>query len=108
MSVHMRRFTVSGTVLAFALTAVGVGPAAHADAPALSLRPAVASAVPPPPSEALPAALDVYEPYEPQVSCDPRTKPGVLAFAALMTARYHTGATGTSQTRARVPITGVF
>jgi hypothetical protein len=62
MSVHMRRFTVSGTVLAFALTAVGVGPAAHADAPALSLRPAVASAVPAPPSKALPAALDVYKP----------------------------------------------
>jgi hypothetical protein len=41
MSFHMRRFTLSGTALVFALTAVGVAPAAHADAPALSLRPAV-------------------------------------------------------------------
>jgi Putative peptidoglycan binding domain len=97
MSVQLRRFIVSGTALVFALAAVGVGPAAHADAPAPSMRPAVASAVPLPPSKALPAALDVYEPYEPQVSCDPRPKPGVIAFAALMTARY-TGATGTFRT----------
>jgi hypothetical protein len=54
MSVHMRRFTVSGTALAFALTAVGVGPAAHADVPALSLRPAVTSPVPAAPSAATP------------------------------------------------------
>ena len=29
------------------------------------------------------------------MSCDPRAKPGVVAFAALMTARYKTGAKGT-------------
>jgi peptidoglycan hydrolase-like protein with peptidoglycan-binding domain len=34
-------------------------------------------------------------PYQAQVSCDPRAKPGVTAFAALMRAHYMTGATGT-------------
>jgi hypothetical protein len=98
MSVQLRRLTLSGTALAFALAAAGVAPVAHADVQAISLRPAVAAMVPAPPSKALPAALDVYEPYEPQVSCDPRPKPGVTAFAALMTARYKTGAMGTYRT----------
>jgi len=80
MFVHSRRLTVGGTALAFALT-VGLAPAAQA-------------AIPSPPSKALPAALDARPPYEPQVSCDPRNKPGVYAFAALMTARYRTGAQG--------------
>lgn len=75
------RLAVSGTALAFALT-VGLAPVAQA-------------AIPGPPSKTLPAALDVRTPYEPQVSCDPRAKPGVVAFAALMTARYKTGAQGT-------------
>jgi len=81
MAVKARRFTVSGTVLAFALT-VGVAPAARA-------------AIPTPPSKTLPAVLDAKTPYEPQVSCDPRLKPGVAAFAALMKARYRTGYIGT-------------
>jgi hypothetical protein len=98
MSVQLRRFTVSGTALAVALMTAGVAPLAHADPPALSVRPAVATTVPAPPSKVLPALLDVYEPYEPQVSCDPRPKPGVIAFAALMTARYQTGGTGTYRT----------
>lgn len=80
MSVQTRRLTVSGTTLAIALT-VGVAPAAQA-------------AIPAPPSKALPAAVDVKTPYEGQVSCDPRPKPGVTAFAALMRARYKTGTVG--------------
>jgi len=36
-------------------------------------------------------------PYEPQLSCDPRDKPGVVAFAALMKASYKTGTTGISR-----------
>ena len=82
MSVRRRRMTVGGTALAFALT-VCVAPAAHA----------IPS--PPSPAHALPSALDAQPPYEPQVSCDPRPKPGVTAFAALMTARYTIGAKGT-------------
>ena len=82
MSVQTRRLAVSGTAVAFALT-FGLAPAAQA------------AAIPSPPSKALPSVLDVQTPYEPQVSCDPRSKPGVVAFAALMTARYKTGAKGT-------------
>jgi len=81
MSVQTRRLTVSGIAVAFALT-VGIAPAAQA-------------AIPSPPSKALPVALDARAPYEPQVSCDPRSKPGVVAFGALMTARYKIGAKGT-------------
>ena len=84
MSVHFRRLTVSGTALVFALT-MGLAPAAQA-------------AIPSPPSKGLPAALDARAPYEPQVACDPRYKPGVSAFAALMTARYRTGAQGSFRT----------
>jgi peptidoglycan hydrolase-like protein with peptidoglycan-binding domain len=43
--------------------------------------------------KALPPALDLRTPYEPQLSCDPRDKPGVVAFAALMKAGYKTGTT---------------
>lgn len=80
MSVRARRFTVSVTALAFALT-VGMAPAAQA--------------IPSPPTKALPVALDVKTPYEGQVSCDPRPKPGLTAFAALMKVRYKTGSIGT-------------
>ena len=97
MSVHPRRLVTCGTALALALTVVGGGPA-QAGAAALSVRPALAPVVPAPPSEALPVALDVFEPYAPQVSCDPRPKPGVSAFGALMTSWYKTGATGTFRT----------
>jgi hypothetical protein len=82
MSARTSRMTVGGTALAFALT-IGLAPAAEA------------IPTPPGPSRSLPAALDARPPYEPQVSCDPRAKPGVTAFAALMTARYKTGAQGT-------------
>jgi peptidoglycan hydrolase-like protein with peptidoglycan-binding domain len=66
--------------IAFAVT-VGVAPTAHA-------------VTPKPPAKALPVAVDVGTPYEGQVSCDPRSKPGVTAFAALMKARYKTGFIG--------------
>ena len=82
MSVQIRRMAVSGMAVAFALT-FGLAPAAQA------------AAIPSPPSKALPASLDASTPYEPQVSCDPRSKPGVVAFAALMTAQYKTGAKAT-------------
>ena len=78
---HARRLIVSGTALAFTLT-VGVAPTAQA-------------AIPAPLTKALPVALDAHTPYEPQVSCDPRPKPGVTAFYAAMSARYRTGAAGT-------------
>jgi hypothetical protein len=80
MSVRTR-LIVGTTALALAMT-VGMAPAAQA-------------AIPTPPAKALPAALDVRTPYLPQVSCDPRPKPGVTAFAALMKARYKTGFIGT-------------
>jgi len=81
MFVRTRRLTVGVTALTFALT-VGWAPAAEA-------------AIPTPPTKALPAAVDVKTPYEPQVSCDPRPKAGVVAFAALMTGQYKTGTVGT-------------
>ena len=81
MSFRTSSFTVGVTALVLALT-VGVAPTARA-------------AIPSPPSKALPAALDVKTPYQAQVSCDPRPKPGVTAFGALMSARYKIGYKGT-------------
>jgi peptidoglycan hydrolase-like protein with peptidoglycan-binding domain len=91
MSVRARLVTLGGTVLAVPLMAVGVASAAEA------ATPAVAPVVPVPPTKALPAALDIRTPYEAQLSCDPRDKPGVTAFAALMKANYKTGVTGISR-----------
>jgi peptidoglycan hydrolase-like protein with peptidoglycan-binding domain len=39
----------------------------------------------------LPAALDIAVPYQGQTICDPRPRPGVLAFATLMTTYYAMG-----------------
>jgi len=97
MSRHNRLVTVSGTALVFALSATGLVPAAQAGALAAPLRPAIAPLVAAPPGKALPAALDVKTPYEAQVSCDPRTQPGVAAFAALMTSQYKTGVATTNR-----------
>jgi len=80
MSAQTRRSIVGVTILGFALT-VGLAPSAQA--------------IPTPPSRVLPVALDARTGYQPQVSCDPRAKPGVTAFAALMTSRYKTGSIGT-------------
>jgi len=91
MSVRARLVTISGTVLAVPLMAVGVASAARANPPP------AAPVVPKPPTKALPVAVDVRTPYEAQRSCDPRDKPGVIAFAALMKANYKTGSTGISR-----------
>ncbi|HEV7194416.1 MAG TPA: hypothetical protein VGN19_00615, partial [Pedococcus sp.] len=55
---------------------------------------AQAATLPKPPTKALPSALDAASPYEPQSICDPVAKPGVLAFATLMTTYYKVGNTG--------------
>ncbi|MEP7194564.1 MAG: peptidoglycan-binding domain-containing protein [Actinomycetota bacterium] len=80
MSGRTRRLTVGVTAIAFAMT--------------LGLAPTAQAATPKPPTKALPSALDVRPPYEPQVSCDPRPKAGVVAFAALMKTQYQTGTMG--------------
>jgi peptidoglycan hydrolase-like protein with peptidoglycan-binding domain len=92
MSVRARLVTLGGTVLAVPLVAVGVASAAHA------ATPAPAPVAPKAPHKSLPAALDAKTPYEAQVSCDPRDKPGVSAFAALMKSNYKSGVTGISRT----------
>ena len=53
-----------------------------------------AAAVQAPPTRTLPSALDVYVPYQGQTICDPVARPGVLAFARLMTSHYGMGSTG--------------
>ena len=55
---------------------------------------AQASGVPKPPTKSLPAALDVAPPYQGQRICDPTAKPGVVAFAKLMTTHYKMGTIG--------------
>lgn len=42
----------------------------------------------PPTNEALPAQVDEKGPFEQQISCDPETRPGVLAFAYLVSGHY--------------------
>ena len=107
MSVRARLVTFGGTVLALPFVAVGAASVAHADtpqppAPPRTPVPAPAPVVPVPvvpaaPSKSLPAALDARTPYEAQLSCDPRDKPGVTAFAALMKNTYKSGVTGISR-----------
>ncbi|HET7399720.1 MAG TPA: peptidoglycan-binding protein [Intrasporangium sp.] len=46
---------------------------------------------PPHPSRPLPVALDVAVPYQAQTICDPRARPGVVAFATLLTSYYRVG-----------------
>ncbi|HEY3604096.1 MAG TPA: hypothetical protein VGL04_05455, partial [Sporichthyaceae bacterium] len=43
---------------------------------------------------ALPAQVEAYSPYLPQVSCDPNPKPGVVAFEQLMLTTYKHGWSG--------------
>jgi hypothetical protein len=48
------------------------------------------AAVPTPHSAvALPVGVEPMPPYQPQTYCDPKDKPGVLAFGQLLTATYH-------------------
>ncbi|GAB2747610.1 hypothetical protein GCM10027039_01540 [Terrabacter koreensis] len=54
---------------------------------------APAAAVQAPPTRPLPSGLDVYVPYQGQTVCDPVARPGVLAFARLMTSHYGMGST---------------
>jgi Putative peptidoglycan binding domain len=82
MSARKRMSTLISTAAVIALMAAGAAPA-------------TALTIPAPVSKPLPVALDVKTPYEAQTSCDPRPKPGVVAFNALMTARYKTGGVGT-------------
>jgi hypothetical protein len=51
----------------------------------------VVTAVPATPAGLNPATVDLPSPYEPQVSCDPVAKPGVLAFRDLMLGTFKTG-----------------
>jgi peptidoglycan hydrolase-like protein with peptidoglycan-binding domain len=50
-----------------------------------------AATLPKPPTKALPSALDVASPYQAQRLCDPQAKPGVVAFAKLMSTHYKIG-----------------
>lgn len=52
---------------------------------------AQAATLPKPPTKALPSALDVASPYQAQRLCDPQAKPGVVAFAKLMSGYYKVG-----------------
>jgi peptidoglycan hydrolase-like protein with peptidoglycan-binding domain len=62
--------------------------------PAQAAMAATTPSVPKPPSKSLPAALDVAPPYQAQRICDPVAKPGVVAFATLMTSHYKLGSAG--------------
>ncbi|MHB1473354.1 MAG: peptidoglycan-binding domain-containing protein [Dermatophilaceae bacterium] len=101
MSVRARVVTLSGAALAVPLMAIGLASTARADTtpvtPVSPPTPAPVPVVPAAPTKTLPVALDIRTPYEPQLSCDPRDKPGVAAFAALMKASYKTGTTGISR-----------
>jgi len=57
----------------------------------LAAASAQAATVPRPPSKALPSALDVASPYQAQRLCDPVAKPGVTAFAQLLSSHYGLG-----------------
>ena len=74
------------TLRATAFAAALAGPLALV-APA---APSEAATIPRPPSKPLPAALDIVAPYQRPTTCDPTTKPGVLAFAQLLNAHYGT------------------
>jgi hypothetical protein len=54
----------------------------------LTLTPIPASAAVPTAPVTLPLAIEVMPPYQPQVYCDPVAKPGITAFATLLTATY--------------------
>ena len=102
MAVRARLVTLSGAALALPLMAIGLASTARADTTPVAPVPPPTRAklpvVPAAPKKALPVALDMRTPYEPQLSCDPRDKPGVAAFATLMKANYKTGTTGISRT----------
>jgi peptidoglycan hydrolase-like protein with peptidoglycan-binding domain len=61
--------------------------------PLSGIHVAWAYAPPAPPAKTLPTGLDVAVPYQGQTICDPRPRPGTLAFAQLMTTYYTMGST---------------
>ena len=83
-----RLVAVGGAALAMPVLAVWAASSAEA---------ATSAPVPAPPTKALPVALDVKAPWQPQVSCDPVDKPGVRAFGDLMLATYRSGSYGVSR-----------
>src|SRR5665647_3487804 len=101
MAVRARLVTFSGAALAMPLMAIGLASTARADTTPVARVPPPASAklpvVPVAPTKAFPVARGMRTPYEAQLSCDPRAKPGVAACAALMKANYKTGTTGISR-----------
>ncbi len=60
---------------------------------------ASAATAPKPPTKSLPSALDVASPYQAQRLCDPNAKPGVVAFAKLMSSHYKLGTASWGITR---------
>jgi peptidoglycan hydrolase-like protein with peptidoglycan-binding domain len=60
-------------------------------ATALQAVPSYAVQGPPSPSVTLPSALDVAVPYQGMTFCDPVARPGVIAFAKLMSSHYGMG-----------------
>lgn len=77
MALRRRHLGLALALPALAVPAV-VSPAAAAQAP---------------PTRPLPGGLDAYVPYQGQSVCDPRPRPGVLAFARLMISHYGLGST---------------
>lgn len=77
MALRRRHLGLALALPALAVPAV-VSPAAAAQAP---------------PTRPLPGGLDAYVPYQGQSVCDPRPRPGVLAFARLMISHYRMGST---------------
>jgi peptidoglycan hydrolase-like protein with peptidoglycan-binding domain len=70
--------------------------AAVGAAPIVVAGPALAAAPVPPTPQHLPAAIEGFAPYVPQVACDYRDRPGVLAFMRIVLATYpSTGSFGT-------------
>ncbi|SDP28359.1 Peptidoglycan-binding (PGRP) domain of peptidoglycan hydrolases-containing protein [Pedococcus dokdonensis] len=58
-----------------------------------------AATLPKPPTKTLPSGLDVASPYQAQRLCDPNAKPGVVAFAKLMSSHYKVGSADWGITR---------
>lgn len=56
------------------------------------------SAVPAPPTKSLPGTLDAASPWQYTYACDPNNKPGMLAFAALVSSHYNRPYYSTSRT----------
>jgi peptidoglycan hydrolase-like protein with peptidoglycan-binding domain len=87
---------VSRVVRAFGILAI---PVITVPVGAAAASAASAATAPKPPTKILPAALDVAAPYQAQRLCDPNAKPGVVAFATLMSSHYKLGSASWGITR---------